>query len=418
MAKITMASASAPQDSSNISTTAATEDTANNDVTDRPSTSANISGDQNTAVESPPDDAVQTNNVASRIRIPDRYSDEITKSQQGCDCLVNIRNTDDERIIYGYSIKDAKCEDIELDSKGTWIMITHKGMAVTVNHDGKECVLGKQTNSKEQRFLFDAGRLRWEKDPKKVLTFKKPEKGTKKNENLCMADEDAEDYGQKFIYNQETNKWMVNVTKKLHYLHCKELEEGSLVYMKDVARGEKQVFHMVSTALKQVKINIEYDLEAAKKKMEATNVFSYEGKNNALIKSTINIKQNQIKTTTDKKEFKWNNKLNINAEAKFEAGVPVFGKVNIKVGINNTFEIGQTKTISKTEEKQWEWHAPIEIPPYTELTFNLVVEEGIVEVPYTASITHGGYTCREKGIYIGVNGMDFKSELNTVEIPH
>ncbi|XP_072023739.1 uncharacterized protein [Amphiura filiformis] len=344
------------------------------------------------------------------ITVPPPYGDEVKKTNQANGCLININRG--RKNIYSMLMENTKAEDLSLDSEETFVMLCPT-TSLAVNNDAHHCQLKPQTGSNEQAFLFDAGRLRWKKDPTKVLGYRVlgDEYG-----GLYLKEEKPNDDGQKFVYNKKTNRWSVAVKKNSnyhqYYIITDEVDVGGSVYVKDTNSSFCHYsFPMVSTA-KPATIEIEFDKTAAKTQLAPITVFTTTECNNTSSASIFRVQQSQIATTNNKSEFLWNNKLNVPPSTTFTAQVPLFSEDKVEFGPNETFEIGKSKIASKSEDKQWSLDTPITIGPYTKVTLSLVVWQGTVEVPFKAKIIQGEYKWIEQGTYTGVSGMRLEVNRN------
>ncbi len=104
-------------------------------------------------------------------------------------------------------------------------------------------------------------------------------------------------------------------------------------------------------------------------------------------------------TTTKTYEWHWQNSTAVSVETTFSTGVPFIAEGKIKLSVSNTFSVGENKGSSNTQSDEWSFNLPATVKAQTMLRVQVNIQQGKIDVPFTATLRMGNRTWKETGTY-------------------
>jgi hypothetical protein len=97
------------------------------------------------------------------------------------------------------------------------------------------------------------------------------------------------------------------------------------------------------------------------------------------------------KSTTSTFSYQFQEGFEIGMSAEFAVGVPPIASAKTTISTKVTFAATQAQT--NTEQKTWTVQQPIRVPPHTEVTAVLLIDEMRFSQRFHSKCTLGGYVC-------------------------
>ena len=158
-----------------------------------------------------------------------------------------------------------------------------------------------------------------------------------------------------------------------------------------------------------------FDLDRVKDSTTPMSLYRMTNRNNSPVSNTIKINQEQIQTTVSTEIFYWQKTWVVGASFTMSVGLPKYSSSGeIHIGVKRTKTVGSYSETNNTVVHKWSFETPITVPPYSELEFNMIVQQGQISVPFTATMRKGNDVWEEMGSYEGVDffGMDVTIDVS------
>ena len=164
-------------------------------------------------------------------------------------------------------------------------------------------------------------------------------------------------------------------------------------------------------------LSITYDLNDATDFINPVALYRMTNLNNSPLGTTVTINQEEIKTSVFKEIFYWKDEWVVEKSFTMSVAVPKFDiNLGIHLGLTETKTVGSESLTENTVVHKWNVETPIPIPPYSEVIFNMLVHQGQISVPFTASMRKGKDVWEEKGTYEGVDFFSMEQSTNSTDL--
>ncbi|XP_038063971.1 gamma-crystallin N-like [Patiria miniata] len=111
-------------------------------------------------------------------------------------------------------------------------------------------------------------------------------------------------------------------------------------------------------------------------------------------------------TTTKTYEWHWQNSTAVSVSTTFKTGVPVIADGEITVSVENTFSIGENRGQQNTQSDEWSFNLPATVKAKTMLRVQVNIQQGKIDVPFSALLQKGNRRWREVGTFRGTQSYN------------
>jgi hypothetical protein len=187
-------------------------------------------------------------------------------------------------------------------------------------------------------------------------------------------------------------------------------------------RDQSSVFTIMRTGTncrEEVK-KVEFYLDRATKDIKPYVLTNEEFINDSPIEQTMVFKVSE--TVATEKAFYWSKTFQIGVEVSFKTNIPILASNEIKMSMSKELTKGGEERV--LNKKNFENTFPLNCPPNSTLKATAIVQKGIIDVPYRATVVrtvedgaknkyHHRYFV--DGIYHAVNYFDLKRVVEKVQ---
>ncbi|XP_071957900.1 uncharacterized protein [Antedon mediterranea] len=116
-------------------------------------------------------------------------------------------------------------------------------------------------------------------------------------------------------------------------------------------------------------------------------------------------------------EWNWENSLTIGVTTTFKTGVPIIAEAKVTTSVENTFSVGETRSSENTQSETWSVTLPSSVAAYTRLRVKVIVQNGKIDVPFTAVLKKGPRQWEERGVYTGTQSYNMVVDYTEEPLP-
>ena len=157
---------------------------------------------------------------------------------------------------------------------------------------------------------------------------------------------------------------------------------------------------------------MEYDIAAGLLNHTPNLLVNLSQRNNTSTDQQASWSTTHTVTTTKTYEWHWENSTAISVETTFKTGVPVIAEGEITVGVENTFAIGENHGEENTHSDERNVTLPATVKAGTMMKVQVSVQEGKINVPFTAVLKKGNHQWTEKGTYNGTQSYNLQVDYD------
>ena len=157
---------------------------------------------------------------------------------------------------------------------------------------------------------------------------------------------------------------------------------------------------------------MEFDIAAGLLNSTPVALVNLEQRNDSSTDQQASWSTKRTVTTTKTYEWHWENTTAVSVETTFSTGVPFITKGEIKIGVTNTFAIGENKGSSNTQSDEWNFNLPATVTAKTRLRVQVNIQQGKIDVPFSAVLKKGNRTWKEIGTFKGTQSYNLQVDYN------
>ena len=131
-------------------------------------------------------------------------------------------------------------------------------------------------------------------------------------------------------------------------------------------------------------------------------------RNDSSVDQTASWSTTRSLTTTKTYQWHWQNSTAISVETTFSTGVPVIGNGKITMGETETFSIGENQGEQNTQSEEWNVKLPATVKAKTILRVQVLIQQGKIDVPFSALLQKGNKIWKEVGTYEGTQSYNLQ----------
>ncbi|XP_033114660.1 epidermal differentiation-specific protein-like [Anneissia japonica] len=196
-------------------------------------------------------------------------------------------------------------------------------------------------------------------------------------------------------------QWVV--TEGSYYSACSFRGENDKV---SSLRPIKEPFHPTEV------LSMEFDIAAGLLNQTPSALVNLSQRNDTSTDQQASWSTKRIATTTKTYEWHWENSTAISVDTEFKVGVPLIGEGSIKIGVANTFAIGQDRGEQNTQSDEWTFNLPATVKAGTIMRAQVNIQHGKIDVPFVAVLKKGYRRWTEKGTYKGTQSFNLQVDYN------
>ncbi|XP_022088118.1 epidermal differentiation-specific protein-like [Acanthaster planci] len=121
-------------------------------------------------------------------------------------------------------------------------------------------------------------------------------------------------------------------------------------------------------------------------------------------------------TTTKTYRWNWKNTTVVKAGTTFRTGVPVIADGEITLGLSNTFAVGQSGGEDNTQSDEWSFNLPTSVKAKTLLRVQVRIQQGKIDVPFSAVMQKGNKRWEEVGTYHGTQSYNLHVDYKEISL--
>ena len=160
-----------------------------------------------------------------------------------------------------------------------------------------------------------------------------------------------------------------------------------------------------------------FDLDHVKDPTKPVSLYRMTNRNNSPVSNTVKINQEEIQSTVSTEIFSWQKTWVVDASFTMSVGLPQYDSAGgIDIGVKRTKTVGSSSETKNTVVHKWSFETPITVPPYSEVKFNMTIQQGQISVPFTASMRKGNDVWEEMGTYEGVDFFDMDVNIDVRDL--
>ncbi|XP_022092298.1 gamma-crystallin N-like [Acanthaster planci] len=162
-------------------------------------------------------------------------------------------------------------------------------------------------------------------------------------------------------------------------------------------------------------LSMEFDIAAGLLNSTPEALVNLSQRNDSSVDQAASWGTSRTVTTTKTYEWSWNNSTTISVETTFKTGVPVISEGEITIGVENTFSIGENRGEQNTQSEEWNFSLPATVKAKTMLRVQVLIQQGKIDVPFSAILQKGNRRWKEVGTYHGT--QSYNLQVNYTETP-
>ena len=160
---------------------------------------------------------------------------------------------------------------------------------------------------------------------------------------------------------------------------------------------------------------MEFDIPAGSMASTPYSLVNLSQRNDSSADQQASWRARRTVTTTKTYQWHWKNTTAVSVDTTFSTGVPFITDGEIKMSVSNSFSVGENKGSSNTQSDEWSFDLPAKVMAKTLLRVQVNMQEGKIDVPFTATLKKGNRTWKEIGTFIGT--QSFNLQVDYTETP-
>ncbi len=162
-------------------------------------------------------------------------------------------------------------------------------------------------------------------------------------------------------------------------------------------------------------LSMEFDIAAGLIAATPYSLVNLSQRNDSSVDQQASWGAKRTVSTTKTYEWHWQNSTAVSVETTFSTGVPFIADGEIKLSVSNTFSVGENKGSSNTQSDEWSVSLPATVKAQTRLRVQVNIQQGKIDVPFTATLRKGNRTWKEIGTYKGT--QSYNLQVDYTETP-